>query len=62
MIYLFEVYVLVASAAAVVVLALWVSFYLALLGVDFTLRFLKVRYPHKMAENFWKLADLRLRH
>ena len=60
-VYLFEVYLLVASAVAVVALAMWVGFYLALLGMGFTVRFLRVRYPHKMAGNFWKLAELRLR-
>ncbi len=50
--YLFEVYLLVGSAVAVVALALWVSFYLALLGTAVTLRFLRVRYPQKMAGNF----------
>ena len=59
--YLFEVYLLVGSAVAVVALALWVSFYLALLGIAVTIRFLRVRCPQKMAENLWKLAELRLR-
>ena len=60
-VYLFEVYLLVGSAVAVVVLALWVSFYLALLAIAVTTRFLRVR-PPRTAGDFRKLAELRLRH
>src|SRR5690242_14924246 len=56
--YLFEVYLLAASAVVVVALALWVSVYVAFLGIGGTIRFLKVRYPQRMAGNFWKLAEL----
>jgi len=60
--YLFEVYLLVASAVVVVALALWVSVYVAFLGIGSTIQFLRVRYPHRTAGNFWKLAELRLWH